>query len=97
MTTPTVREESQWYHFLVYAFKLAKDLLCAPFHRQDNTYHGLSYTSCGALTGIGNNSMGPQYDYVYIYISLLLYTWYLNGSVFYKNVKNIFFNLIDFL
>ena len=27
-------------------------------HRQDNTYHSLCYTSCGALTGTRNSSMG---------------------------------------
>ena len=26
--------------------------------RQDNTYHSLCYTSCGALTGTRNSSMG---------------------------------------
>ena len=35
-----------------YSFKLAaKDLLYAPSHRQDTTYHGLCYTSRGALAG----------------------------------------------
>ena len=28
-------------------------------HRQDNTYHGLCYTSRGALDGMRNSSMGP--------------------------------------
>ena len=28
-------------------------------HRQDNTYHGLCYTSRGALDGTRNSSMGP--------------------------------------
>ena len=37
----------------------ARDLLYAPSHRQDNTYHGLCYTSCGALGGKRNSSMGP--------------------------------------
>ena len=30
----------------------ARVLLYAPSHRQDNTYHGLCYTSCGALDGV---------------------------------------------
>ena len=34
-------------------------LLYAPSHRQDNTYHGLCYTSRGALAGTRNSSMGP--------------------------------------
>ena len=34
-------------------------LLYGPSHRQDNTYHGLCYTSRGALTGTRNSSMGP--------------------------------------
>ena len=33
--------------------------LLFPISRQDNTYHGLSYTSCGALAGLRNRSMGP--------------------------------------
>ena len=31
----------------------ARDVLYAPSHRQDNTYHGLCYTSRGALAGMG--------------------------------------------
>ena len=35
-----------------YSFRLAsRVLLYAPSHRQDSTYHGLCYTSCGALAG----------------------------------------------
>ena len=38
-----------------YAFRLtARVLLYAPSHRQDNTYHGLCYTSRGALAGTRN-------------------------------------------
>ena len=29
-------------------------------HRQDNIYHGLYYTSRGALAGTRNSSMGPM-------------------------------------
>ena len=28
-------------------------------NRQDNTYHGLWYTSCGALAGTRNSLVGP--------------------------------------
>ena len=35
----------------------ARVLLYAPFHRQDSTYHGLCYTSRGALDGIGNTQL----------------------------------------
>ena len=34
----------------------ARVLLYAPSHRQDNTYHGLCYTSRGALAGTRNGS-----------------------------------------
>ena len=45
---------------LGYSFRLgARVLLYAPSHRQDSTYHGLCYTSRGALAGTRNNSMGP--------------------------------------
>ena len=30
--------------------------------RQDNTYHGLCYTSRGALAGTRNSSMGPPHE-----------------------------------
>ena len=35
-------------------------LLYASSHRQYNTYHGLCYTSRGALSRTRNSSMGPQ-------------------------------------
>ena len=45
---------------LGYSFRLAaRVLLYASSHRQDNTYHGLCYTSRGVLAGTRNNSMGP--------------------------------------
>ena len=40
----------------------ARVLLYAPSHRQDNTYHGLCYTSRGALVGTRNSSMGPPHE-----------------------------------
>ena len=33
-----------------------------PSHRQDSTYHGLCYTSCGALAGTRNSSMGSPHE-----------------------------------
>ena len=46
-----------------YSFPLAaRVLLYAPFHRQDNTYHGLCYPSRGALAGTRNSSMGPPHE-----------------------------------
>ena len=36
----------------------SKVFLYAPSHRQDNSYHGLCYTSRGALAGTRNSSMG---------------------------------------
>ena len=33
--------------------------LYATSHREDNTYHGLCYSSRGALAGTRNSSMGP--------------------------------------
>ena len=54
-----VREETRCRH-MGYCFRLtARILLYAPSHRQDNTYHGLCYTSRGALAGTRNSSMGP--------------------------------------
>ena len=46
-----------------YSFRLtARVLLYAPSHRQDSTYHGLWYTSHGALAGTRNISMGPPHE-----------------------------------
>ena len=46
------REETRCRH-MGYSFRLAaKVLLYASSHRQDNTYHGLCYTSRGVLAGI---------------------------------------------
>ena len=46
-----------------YSFRLtARVLLYAPSHRQDSTYHGLCYTSRGALAGTRNSSMGSPHE-----------------------------------
>ena len=45
-----------------YSFRLAaRVLLYASSHRQDNTHHGLCYTSRGTLAGTRNSSMGIFY------------------------------------
>ena len=54
-----VRKETRCRH-MGYSFRLeAMVLLYASSYRQDNTYHGLCYTSRGALAGMRNSSMGP--------------------------------------
>ena len=56
-----VRKETRCRH-IGYSYRLtARVLLYAPSHRQDNTYHGLCYTSRGALAGTRNSSMGHSY------------------------------------
>ena len=46
-----------------YSFRLtARVILYAPSHRQDSTYHGLCYSSRGALAATRNSSMGPPHD-----------------------------------
>ena len=51
-----VRKETRCRH-IGYSFRLAaRVLLYAPSHRQDNTYHGLCYTSRGALAGTRNTT-----------------------------------------
>ena len=67
-----VRKETRCRH-IGYSYMLtARVLLYAPSHRQDNTYHGLCYTSRGALklkikhtrlgthvnTSVQNNGLG---------------------------------------
>ena len=57
-----VRKETRCRH-IGYSYRLpARVLLYAPFHRQDNTYHSLCYTSRGALAGTRNSSMGPPHE-----------------------------------
>ena len=57
-----VRKETRCRH-IGYSYQLtARVLLYAPSHRQDNTYHGLCYTSHGALAGTRNSSMGPPHE-----------------------------------
>ena len=51
MTILIVRKETRYRH-IGYSYRLtARVLLYAPSHRQDSTYHGLRYTSRGALAG----------------------------------------------
>ena len=57
-----VRKETCCRH-IGYSYRLtARVLLYAPSHRQDNTYHGLCYTSREALAGTRNSSMGPPHE-----------------------------------
>ena len=49
-----VRKETRCRH-IGYSYRLtARVLLYVPSHIQDNTYHSLCYTSCGALAGTRN-------------------------------------------
>ena len=57
-----VRKETR-HHHIGYSFRLAaRVLLYAPSYRQDSTYHGLCYTSRGALAGTRYSSMGPPHE-----------------------------------
>ena len=57
-----VRKETRCRH-IGYSYRLAaRVLLYAPSHRQDNTYHGLCYTSRGALAGTRNSPMKDRSD-----------------------------------
>ena len=57
-----VRKETRCRH-IGYSYRLtARVLLYAPSHKQDITYHSLYYTSCGALAGTRNSSMGPPHE-----------------------------------
>ena len=61
-TILTVRKETRCRH-IGYSYLLtARVLLYAPSHRQDNIYHGLCYTSRGALAETRNSSMGPPHE-----------------------------------
>ena len=77
-----VRKETRCRH-MGYSFRLkARVLLYAPSHRQDSTYHGLWYTSRGALAGTRNSSMAPHththtcilcFFFLYFLASILVY------------------------
>ena len=60
-TIQIAREETRCHH-IGYSYQLTARVLYAPSHRQDNTYHGLCYTCCGALAGTRNSSMGPPHE-----------------------------------
>ena len=46
---------------MVYSFQLGtRGLLCAASQRQDSTYYGLCYHSCGAVAGTSNSPMESQ-------------------------------------
>ena len=61
-TSLIVREETCCRH-IGYSFRLtARVLLYASSHRQYSTYHGLCYTSRGALAGTRNSSMGSSHE-----------------------------------
>ena len=64
MTIMIARKETRCRH-IGYSCRLAaRVLLYAPSHRQDSTYHGICYTSRGALAGTRNSSMGPPREIV---------------------------------
>ena len=68
--TQIAREETHCHH-MGYSFQLAaRVLLYASSHRQDDIYHGLCYTSRGALAGTRNSSMEDymKSKYTQIYI-----------------------------
>ena len=57
-----VRKETRCRH-IGYSYRLtARVILYAPYHRQDSTYHSLSYTRRGALAGTRNSSMGSPHE-----------------------------------
>ena len=57
-----VRKETRCRH-IGYSLRLtARVLLYAPSHRQDSTYHGLCYTSRGALAGRRMGVGGGGYE-----------------------------------
>ena len=47
-------------HWLLFPIS-SKGLFICISHRQNNTYHGVCYTSRGALAGTRNSSMGPPW------------------------------------
>ena len=51
------------YYLKIFSFRFtARVILYAPSHRPDCTYHGLYFTSRGALAGTRNSSMGSPHE-----------------------------------
>ena len=82
-----VRKETCCCHIGYSLWLTTRVILYAPCHRQDSTYHGLCYTSRGALAGMRNSSMGNSSDdpllhertlLPWSYISLLYLTMHSN-------------------
>ena len=48
-------------HGLLFPISSMVFFICI-FPQKDNTHHGLCYTSCGALAGTRNRSMGPPHE-----------------------------------
>ena len=78
-----VRKETRC-RLIGYSYRLtARVLLYAPSHRQDNTYHGLCYTSRGALAGTRHAPEGPlhhtgsdtHYTLSYVPLQPVLHDW----------------------
>ena len=67
-----MREETRCRH-IGYSFRLAaRILLYASSHSKDRTYHGLCYTSRGALAGARNSSVGNFIDALVVVIVLVM-------------------------
>ena len=60
--TQISRDESRCCQMGYYFRLAARCLKYVPSHRQANTYHGLCYTSRGALAGTINSSMRDRSD-----------------------------------
>ena len=98
-----MRKETRCRH-IGYSYRLAaRVLLYAPSHRQDNTYHGLCYTSRGALAGTRNSSMGPPHDSCYACYMLCFGSLYhrvfrqsvLSSAMAYKVARCLFIDIFN--
>ena len=78
----SAREETRCRH-IGYSFRLAaRVLLYASSHKQNNTYHGLCYTSRRALAGARNSLYVCIYVYcVPVYLLVCMYVCMLRPSV----------------
>ena len=72
--------DSERRNHMGYSFRLAaRGILYAPSHRQDNTYHGLCYTSRGALAETRNRDTfykkkEKEKDYINYSLSIITYS-----------------------
>ena len=76
-----------------YSFRLtARVLLYAPSYRQDNTYHGICYTSRGALAGTRKVTFGRRCVVTSV-PDVYIFTWNLSSPEIRRSLKVVVYQI----